>query len=488
MKVPVFIYTNDDAFVDGIQELIEGIEYALIPIKSKEEVKKVSNMFNPPAIIIDSASLGREAKNGFNLFGKKFPNAHFIMTFEEKLPFALSEVKEWASKLSCVQYPNEKNLFIEVLFEAAPVVIPPEKIKIEYLFPVRITDLVPNSKFPFDMFYYMPKNKKVIMYCRKNTGLGQNQIDRFKDNNIADLYLLVTEKKAFSNYVTTKLKGLIKGGSTSLKRDQAQKQVRDLFVGFFEPGPYDAQKGKQVMNTCREVVGKFITEVSARPDIYQQILQLAAHSSSSYNHALNVSTFSTLFSLALGHSNIENLALGGLIHDIGLSTIPQEINNKKISEMDDDERAIYKSHVTKAKEIITEKKFKIADEVMQIITQHHENVDGSGYPEGLSGDAISFEAKICRIADELDELISAKTNFAPMTPLEAIEHMLTKPYYDKPMLEKIYYSLAHPNVTPIDQNKIKTLTAPLSDAPAKAKATAPEDLKRKRRYNKPGAK
>ncbi|MBK9294226.1 MAG: HD domain-containing protein [Oligoflexia bacterium] len=486
MKVPIFVYSTDDDYIDSIQAVIGELDYTIIPIKSKEELKKITNMFNPPAIILDAFSLQREVKNALTVFSKKFPSANYLLTFQDKLPFNLSEIKEWTTKTTCVQYPNELSLFIESLLVAAPITIPHEKIKIEFLFPVRITDLVPNGKFPFDMFYYMPKNKKVILYCRKNTGLGQNQIDRFKDNNIADLYILLTEKRAFSQYVTTKLKNLLKSGSGTLKREQAQKQVRDLFVGFFEPGPFDQQKGKQVLNTCREVVGKFITDVSARPDIYQQILQLAAHSSSSYNHALNVSTYATLFALAVGHNDIESLALAGLIHDIGLSTIPQEIANKQLSEMDDDERAIYKSHVVKAKELIEEKKFKVSEEVLRIILEHHENVDGSGYPKGLEGSQIGLESKICHIADELDYLTSAKHNIAPMTPLEALEHMMTKPFYDKELLEKIYYSLAHPNVTPIKQDKIKGLLTPINP---NAKATNyEEDVKRRRRHNKPGAK
>jgi len=107
--------------------------------------------------------------------------------------------------------------------------------------------------------------------------------------------------------------------------------------------------------------------------------------------------------LGLPSKQQEGLYFGGLVHDIGKINVPVEILNRpgRISEL---EYQIIKSHPEVGYEIMKDIEFPWP--VAQMIHQHHERLDGSGYPLGLKGDAILLEARILSVADVVEAIAS----------------------------------------------------------------------------------
>lgn len=110
--------------------------------------------------------------------------------------------------------------------------------------------------------------------------------------------------------------------------------------------------------------------------------------------------------LALGYSGnrMLHLLLAAQYHDIGKINIPDDILNKP-GRLTDHEFSIMKGHVVEGKDLIIEN---FNEDVYQIIVQHHERIDGSGYPLGLKGSRICQEAKILAICDSYDAMISQR--------------------------------------------------------------------------------
>lgn len=122
-------------------------------------------------------------------------------------------------------------------------------------------------------------------------------------------------------------------------------------------------------------------------------------------HQKSVAQLSCLIGEKLGFSQdrIEGLKLGSLIHDIGKLAIPSDILNKP-SRLSEQEYALVKMHPLQGAEIIEEVEFPWPIRLM--VLQHHERLDGSGYPYGLTADQICDEAKIIAVADVADSMLS----------------------------------------------------------------------------------
>ena len=112
--------------------------------------------------------------------------------------------------------------------------------------------------------------------------------------------------------------------------------------------------------------------------------------------------------------DIEGIRIAGLLHDIGKLAVPAEILTKP-GKINTTELSIIKSHSQVSYDILELIEFPWP--VKQAVLQHHERLDGSGYPEGLSGDDIIIEARILGVADVV-EAISSHRPYRPALGLE----------------------------------------------------------------------
>jgi HD-GYP domain-containing protein (c-di-GMP phosphodiesterase class II) len=107
--------------------------------------------------------------------------------------------------------------------------------------------------------------------------------------------------------------------------------------------------------------------------------------------------------MGLPKDRIEGVSIAAALHDIGKISIPSEILNK-LDQLSEDEFNMIKTHPRLGYDILNEIEF--PHPVAQIVLQHHERLDGSGYPSGLSGKDILLEAKILGVADVIDAMLS----------------------------------------------------------------------------------
>jgi len=142
-----------------------------------------------------------------------------------------------------------------------------------------------------------------------------------------------------------------------------------------EPIPYD-----DVRDSCAP-----LTE-AVQSGNYKDILAgVSNHDNYTYVHSLRVATFLSLFgnTLGIGGDDLKTLATGGLLHDAGKMFIPHNVLNKA-GKLTDEEFAVMKSHVCCTVDFL-EKTPDIPNAVLVIAGQHHEKLDGSGYPHGIKG-------------------------------------------------------------------------------------------------------
>ena len=100
---------------------------------------------------------------------------------------------------------------------------------------------------------------------------------------------------------------------------------------------------------------------------------------------------------------VESIRMAGMIHDIGKISVPAEILSKPVR-LSEIEISLIRVHPQAGYDILKDIEFPWA--IGQIILQHHERMDGSGYPQGLKGDQICFEARIVAVADVVEAMAS----------------------------------------------------------------------------------
>ena len=142
-------------------------------------------------------------------------------------------------------------------------------------------------------------------------------------------------------------------------------------------------------------------------------------------HMNNVGKYAFLIAKKLGipEKECRELQYAAKIHDLGKMHVPEMILNKA-GKLTDDEFRIIKSHTWMGLDIIQKVKYNpIVKKAEDIILYHHENYNGKGYPEGLTGECIPVSARIVRIADAFDALVSKRMYKESWHPDNALKYL-----------------------------------------------------------------
>jgi len=151
---------------------------------------------------------------------------------------------------------------------------------------------------------------------------------------------------------------------------------------------------------------------------YDGILDgVKGHHNYTYVHSLRIATFLSIFGHTIGMrgDDLQTLASGGLLHDVGKMATPQDILNKN-GKLDDREWPVMQGHVEQSR-IILDRTPGISAGVRIIALQHHEKIDGSGYPLGLKDNELNELARMSMIVDIFGALTDERS-YKPAFPPE----------------------------------------------------------------------
>lgn len=136
-------------------------------------------------------------------------------------------------------------------------------------------------------------------------------------------------------------------------------------------------------------------------------------------HALNVGLISLLVARTLGVQEPEllELGLGALMHDVGKLEVPERWRHAEEG-FNAEAMAAYRDHV--ARGVLMGQRMGLPPGALQVLAQHHEHADGSGFPLKLSGERISLAARVVALVNRYDRLCNPLSRAAPLTPHEAV--------------------------------------------------------------------
>ena len=218
-----------------------------------------------------------------------------------------------------------------------------------------------------------------------------------------------------------------------------EQSLSEIFTGF---GVQD-----DVMSSAKSVIKNYITFLKDQPRSLSVMLKLASHGDHLYYQSIATSIFSLYLAKAQGYNNhksLELIALGGLLHDIGMSQIPKSIVQKEGS-LNKEEWDKVKEHPFLGIEMLKETAG-VPEEVQLIIHQHHEQPSGKGYPYQLRGPLIYHFSKMISVADSFSALVSKRPYREAYPPAQALEKLqLESGKYDRKLLEDFVQMFSHQN-------------------------------------------
>ena len=194
-------------------------------------------------------------------------------------------------------------------------------------------------------------------------------------------------------------------------RRQAMHQVGELLV--------QAQAGRSLdLEPVRGTVRQVVASLRRNEQAFASLLRLKSIDSYTYTHSVNTCVLSVILAQRSELAEeAEIVGLGALMHDVGKAFLPQTIL-KKSGELDALEWELVKQHPTMGMEIVG--RAETHPIAMQAVSQHHERLDGSGYPQGLSGADISLPGRIVAIADAYDAMTSDRVYHRAMPVPDAM--------------------------------------------------------------------
>ena len=263
-----------------------------------------------------------------------------------------------------------------------------------------------------------------------------------KGMELSPTYIERLEKAGFDGVTVTSLDPKLKLAPPDdivqeKTRISAIQNVATAFHSVEENGTFDPEP-------LQGISENILQDIIAQQKNLVQLTDIRLHDTYTFAHSVNVAILSSLLGVLLKLSREEQLklTLGGLLHDIGKITVPYEILTKA-GHLTDDEWSVMQGHPEAGRQRL-KKMFPNDTLLSTIALQHHEHIDGSGYPNHLKGEQIHRYGRIVAIADVYDALTSVRPYKRAYTPSVAHRLMATcsPGHFDLDLLKLFFDNVA----------------------------------------------
>lgn len=206
---------------------------------------------------------------------------------------------------------------------------------------------------------------------------------------------------------------------------QQAKGIKERIEKDFQKVLADMGKGKNLdVAMLKDGIHAAVTSIIRNPSAFALLIQLEKSNEYAYSHALSSSIWCAHFGRHLGFeiSEIEELALGGMLLDLGKIKLPPELLNKT-EKITPAEASLIHKHVDYSVRLLS-KSQGISTNVMRMVATHHERANGKGYPQGLENKDIPIYGRIAGIVDSYDAMTTPRPyRSRTLSPNEAINEL-----------------------------------------------------------------
>lgn len=286
---------------------------------------------------------------------------------------------------------------------------------------IGIEDFSWGRKILFGIFVRL-SDDKFVKIAHRGEDLTRDRIITYKQKGMHFLYL---RKEDFRTYVGFNLGFVpVPGKSSSIFQEKKLKLIRKTGEILNEQVAH-AGVDEGLFNGSVTFVETAVEVLSDDPEVFTLLDTLNQHTDYLYAHSVGTSLYSVMLAQKVAWhlpTNKFKLAVGGLLHDIGLKEIEQSLLMKPRMGWTIDEVKDYESHPRRSMDILNGIR-SIPSDVSQIVHEHHEDCLSQGFPSRVKKTAIYPMAKLASVANEFCNRVIKNPHSPLMTPTEALRQM-----------------------------------------------------------------
>ncbi|MEG6506212.1 HD-GYP domain-containing protein [Nitratidesulfovibrio sp. D1] len=272
-------------------------------------------------------------------------------------------------------------------------------------FPVSPLMIFPKAVGSFSV--YLRQGNTLVLYAAAGEAFTERHRLNLFENGVREVYVLLEQRENYTRYVEENLGAILQDESIPLpeRAGTFYRASTEILRAAFEarmPVPLDSETFRRLHYFVTQSI-RFLTSA----DSLRALGEFIAHDYKTYTHSINVFIYTMPLAQTLGLDDaaLIRVGIGTLLHDVGMTRVPKTVI-ERAGRLTPDEEAVYRTHP--AQGVATIAQVPLTQEAINCILFHHERMDGSGYPTGLSGDQIPPVVRALAVADTFDTLISTR--------------------------------------------------------------------------------
>jgi len=270
--------------------------------------------------------------------------------------------------------------------------------------PISVTTLRPDHALGIALYVRDTATKSHILYREKGIALAESDLAGLSARGLSTLYATSDEFEIYQQYLRGNLDSVLADESVPIvnRFSHLNEVVRDVLSESFRRG----EVGTTVA-TCQDIAHKVVDVICRKDAVASELLGVLYHDYHTFTHSANVSYYTTMLARSLtisSQTDLHSIAVGGMLHDLGKLEIPEAILTKA-GALSPADRALVKEHPRNGFLKLCRRPDLSIGQLMMVY-QHHERIDGKGYPVGQTGDRIHEWGRMCAVVDVYEALTS----------------------------------------------------------------------------------
>jgi HD-GYP domain-containing protein (c-di-GMP phosphodiesterase class II) len=269
-----------------------------------------------------------------------------------------------------------------------------------------------------DVYLIANANSTPTLFCSRELAIESEQLRQIIKAGVSKLYI---ESNSYTDYQTH----LRSNWKSILDQDRFNESNRTAVMSEVVRAVLSEQFAstdtQTVVETCHELGVSIVNVIAERPVLVSELSDVMYHDYATFTHSSNVASYIAVLAKALGYcgDELQQIVVAALLHDIGKLEIPDSILAKP-GRLDEFEFRQVQLHPGLGFRRLVNEQRQLTYNQLMIVYQHHEKLNGKGYPVGLPAEEIHPWAKMCSVVDIFEALTSQRPYRKPMTHATAL--------------------------------------------------------------------